>query len=70
MGIGNYVILALGFLTIVFFPIACYAIVNTNQLTKYGKIIRFIEILFFPLMGSILVLIEILYRRDKAGSKQ
>jgi hypothetical protein len=69
MGIGNYVILALGLLTIVFFPIACYAIVNTKYLTRFGKIIRFIEILFFPLLGSICVLIEILYRREKAGQK-
>ena len=70
MGIGNYVILVLGFLTIVFFPIACYAIVHTKHFTLYGKIIRFIEILFFPLLGSICVLIEILYRQEKTSEKQ
>jgi hypothetical protein len=63
------IFLVLGILSFILFPIACTLIVYNKEMTRGGKILRYAEVVIFPLIGSLLVIIEVVSRRSKKESK-
>jgi hypothetical protein len=61
----NSIFLFLSILSFVLFPIACVLIVYNKDMSRSGKILRYAEVVFFPLIGSLLVILEVLIRKSK-----
>jgi hypothetical protein len=53
-------IFTIGLINIALLIIAIIVIVYNNKMTTTGRVLRVIEILVFPILGPIIVLIEVL----------
>ena len=58
-------IFAVGLLNFALLTIAIIVIVYNKKMTSLGRVRRVVEILIFPVLGPILVLIEVLVQKMK-----
>ena len=65
MEIVKTILLVLGIISLILFIIATIVIVYDTRMTTIGRILRITEILLFPAFGPIIVLIEVLRRKEK-----
>jgi hypothetical protein len=61
----NSIWLILGIVNIVLIVIAIIVIVYNEKMTSLGKVLRVLEIIILPVLGPILILIEVLSWRVK-----
>ncbi len=65
MEILRTMLLVLGTISIILLIIAVIVIVYDKKMTTLGRVRRIVEIIFFPTVGPIIVLLEVLYRNEK-----